>query len=110
MSKKPRKSRHRPVVVEMRSDPISDRYQTEVEYATNRLVRRYEKALRDRDATAQRLSAAVESRARASQIAELRRRLDIREYELMEIVKLMQPDTRARVGWRPVPASHGYPL
>lgn len=91
MSKKPKKSRHRVPVWDMRSDEISDRYQIEVDYATNRLMRRYEKALKFRDAAQQRLTKAIESKAKDSRLAELRRQLEIREYELMEIVKLMQP-------------------
>lgn len=110
MSKHPKKSRHRIPVRDMQSDEISERYQIEVDYATNRLMRRYEKALKNRDAAQQRLVKAIESRAKDSRLAELRRQLEIREYELMEIVKLMQPGNRTKVPWRPAPITHSQPF
>ena len=107
MSKKPKRSRHRvPAPQTMRSDPISERYQIEVDYATNRLQRRYERALKARDAAQARLLAAIERDAKASHLAELRRQVEIREYELGEIMKLMQPGNRTKVPWRPVPVTH----
>jgi len=88
---KKHKSRHRvpPQAYELHSDPISERYQIEVDYATNRLQRRYD--------------------AKVSRLAELRRQLDMREYELGEIMKLMQPGNRTKVPWRPVPITHTAP-
>lgn len=110
MAKK-HKSRHRvpPQAYELHSDPISERYQIEVDYATNRLQRRYEAALRAREAAQRRLRLATETNAKASRLAELRRQLDMREYELGEIVKLMQPGNRTKVPWRPVPVTHTAP-
>jgi hypothetical protein len=111
MSKK-HKSRHRipDCALQLRSDPIDERYQTEVDYATNRLQRRYERAVRARDAAQRRLALALEQSAKASRLAELRRQLDMREYELNEIVRLMMPANRAKVGWRPMPVTHAEPF
>lgn len=108
MSKKPKHSRHRvpAQALVVRSDPVDERYQVEVDYATTRLQRRYERSLKARDAVLRRLRAAIERNAKASYLAELRRQLEIREYELEEIVKLMQPGNRQRVPWRPVPVAH----
>jgi Rad3-related DNA helicase len=106
---KKRRSRHRipDCALEMKSDLISERYQTEIDYATNRLQKRYERALRVRDAAKQHLDKAIRKREKTSRVAELRRQLEIREFELSEIVKLMQPGNRSRVAWRPVPVTHG---
>ena len=92
--------------MQMRSDPIGERYQTEVDYSTNRLQHRYEQALKARDAAQRKLAAAIEKSSKQSRVAELRRQVDIREFELAEIMKLMQPGNRSRVGWRPVPVTH----
>lgn len=105
-----RKSRHRIPLREMHSDPIDDRYQTEVDYSTNRLQRRYERMIKARDAAQHRLAVAIERNRQASQLAELRRQLELREYELIEIVKLMQPNTRSNVPWRPIPITHSQPI
>jgi len=108
MSKHPKRSRHRipDCALELHSDPISERYQVEVDYSTNRLMRRYERALKARDAALAKLNTAITRNARAARLAELQRQLDIREYELGEIVKLMQPGDRSKVPWRPVPVTH----
>ena len=108
---KRKKSRHRipECALVMRSDPISERYQTEVDYSTSRLQRRYEHALKARDAALRRLNLAVQESAKNSRLAELRRQVDIREYELAQIVRLMQPGNRSKVGWRPVPVTHSQP-
>jgi hypothetical protein len=90
----------------LKSDPISERYQIEVDYATNRLVRAYARALKARDRAQTKLLAAVAHNAKESQLCELRRVLEIREYELKEIEKLMQPGNRAKVPWRPVPITN----
>lgn len=105
MVTKKRKSRHRiPVeALVLRSDPVDGRYQREVDAATNRLERRYRRAVQAREKAQQRLSVAAASNAKVSCLTELRRQLEIREYELAEIEKLMQPGNRARVAWRPVP-------
>lgn len=112
MSKKPKHSRHRipPQAFAMRSDPIDDRYQVEVDYSTSRLQRRYDRACKARDAAQRRLIRAIEQSTKVSRLAELRRQLEIREYELAEIVKLMQPGNRSKVAWRPVPVTHQLPL
>ena len=109
---KKHKSRHRipDCAFALRSDPIDERYQTEVDYSTSRLQRRYERALKVREAAQRRLSLAINSNAKSSRLAELQRQLDIREYELFEIVKLMQPDLRTKVRWRPVPITHSQPI
>jgi multidrug efflux pump subunit AcrA (membrane-fusion protein) len=91
----------------LKSDPISERYQTEIDYATSRLQKRYEHALKVRDAAQRQLDTAIRRREKKSRVAELQRQLDIREYELIEIAKLMQPGNRSRVAWRPVPVTHG---
>lgn len=44
MSKKPRRSRHRVPILEMRSDPITPEYQAEIDQSVARLERRYRKA------------------------------------------------------------------
>lgn len=107
MAKK-RKSRHRvPThVLGLRNDPIDERYQIEIDYATSRLQHRYERALKARDAAERRLTRVTRQSPKVSHLAELRRQLEIREYELTEIVKLMQPGNRCRVPWRPVPVTH----
>jgi hypothetical protein len=111
MAKK-RRSRHRipACALELKSDPIDERYQTEVDYATNRLQRRYERAVKARDAAQRRLALALTQSAKASRLAELRRQVEMREYELGEIVRLMQPANRAKVGWRPMPVTHAEPF
>ena len=102
---KTRRSRHRVPTIVVRPEPISERYRTEVEYSTNRLQRRYERALKARDAACKRLARASEGKTKSSRLAELRRQVDIREHELAEIEKLMQPSGRQRVPWRPVPVT-----
>lgn len=93
------------------SEPvISERYQMEIDMSTHRLKRRYEHALRARERAQHRLSVAIQKSNKSSRLAELRRQLEMREYELMEIVKLMQPSNRSRVPWRPVPTTHGQPV
>lgn len=109
MAKKTRRSRHRipDCAMQFHSDPISERYQIEVDMATNRLQRQYEHALRARDAAQRKLTLAIATSTKKSRLAELRRQVDMREYELAEVVRLMQPGNRAKVGWRPVPVTHG---
>jgi hypothetical protein len=76
------------------------------EINTTRLQRRYEHPVRAREAAQRRLALAIDTNAKTSRLAELRRQLDMREYELFEIVKLMQPGTRSKVPWRPVAVTH----
>lgn len=112
MSKHPNRSRHRvPTITVVVSDPISDRYQIEVDMSTQRLERRYCKAVKALEA-AQRRAERAQRRLQARQVtkrAAAQREYDTlllivedRRRELHEIELLMMPidyggrDTRRR--------------
>lgn len=101
MSKKPKKSRHRipPEALVIRSDPIDERYQAEIDVSITRLERRYRRAQKALEAAERRaerarrdLATVSNSRRRAKQryydqlllLVEERRR-ELREIELLMI-------------------------
>jgi hypothetical protein len=108
MAKKPRKSRHRipDCALELRSDPISDRYWTEVWASTARLERQYRKAQQALEAAerrAEKARAAVESAKTRAANRQAQQRYDKlllivedRRRELREIQRLMQADGYGR--------------
>ncbi|SLD50621.1 Uncharacterised protein [Mycobacteroides abscessus subsp. bolletii] len=98
---KVRKSRHRVPTLAMTSDPIDERYQAEIDTATNRLERRYRRAqcaLQKAQARAQRalqLHAAHPSRANRDVRDGLQVLVERRRAELHEIELLMLPTNYA---------------
>ena len=99
MSKKPKHSRHRVPVLAMTSDPISERYQIEVNISTNRLEQRYRKAVKALEAAERRAERArrlltesrSKSRATAAHYDRLLLIVEDRRRELREIERLMMP-------------------
>lgn len=109
MSKKPKRSRHRIPTLAFApiSDPVDERYQIEVDYSTNRLQRKYAQAVKAKERAEKKLQIAIQRNERKAVIREFQRKVEIAEYERLEILKLMQPGTRSKVPWKPVPVTHG---
>lgn len=120
MSKKRRKkSRHRIPNFTPKPDPISERYQAEVDRDTDRSVKAYAAAEKRLERAKQkaRLAEAQVKRSRMGQDGKRDqgawetacREVERRERELLEIAMLMQPEGRAsaqhrgRKSYRPVP-------
>ncbi len=95
---KVRKSRHRIPTLTMTSDPIDERYQAEVDAATNRLERRHRRAqlalqkAEARALRAQQLHATQPSRANRDIRNSLERLVEQRRRELRDIERLMLPN------------------
>jgi hypothetical protein len=83
-------------------EPISERYQAEVDVATAQLARRYAKAQASLERARTRHAAAT----RPAQRRELWRLILLREAELAEIAALMQPGTRSNRDGRRRRARH----
>lgn len=95
---KTKKSRHRTPVVQVRSDPVDERYQAEVDACTRRLEARYrkaeaalERAERRAAVARQELERTPTSRASKSYYQRLQELVDQRREELLEIERLMMP-------------------
>lgn len=93
MSKKPTRSRHRvPTITEIRSDPIDDRYQREVDHSVAKLEQRYRRAQKALDAAERRAERArTQRRPIKASVADLERAVEDRRRELREIEALMMP-------------------
>lgn len=110
------KMRHRVPNRPPRPEPISERYQAEVDHATAKLERAYMRAQK-RLEVAERRAHRVEVRAKPKpkDIEVAWAEVELRRQELAEIQKLMQPagapaKNRGRESYRPVPISHGIDL
>lgn len=92
MSKKPNKSRHRVPThaLQLRSDPISERYQREIDMSMERLEQRYRKAQRALQVTERKVE-----RARREAEDNTRNRENRRKYnELLELVEQRRRELR----------------
>lgn len=105
MSKKPKQSRHRvPVDYVRPPEPVSERYQAEIDSSVSRLTRKYERAQKRLAATeARRDRLAALPSTKAHELRSLELAIEQRRAELREIERLMMPGDYVRVGHRPVP-------
>lgn len=103
MSKKPKRSRHRipDCAFELRSDPIDERYQAEIDASTRRLEQRYrkaEQALAKAEAKAERLriqiDALAEKQREAARIAAHRAQEQQRVVEYIERIRVAAQQSR----------------
>jgi len=90
------RSRHRiPIGYVRSSDPISDRYQAEVDSHTNRLAKAHARAVKRVDEARARAARVTLTETRPTRIDAAWRELATREAELAEIERLMQPGNTA---------------
>lgn len=112
MSKKPKRSRHRipDCALELRADPIDERYQWEIDQSVAHLERRYQKAQKALEAAERRVEnvrLAIEAAARTGDRRRAERDYDKlqliveeRRRELREVERLMKPAVSGRDGRR----------
>lgn len=110
MTKK-RASRHRhPTHITPRVEPISERYQAEIDHSMSKLTRRYEKAKKSLEALERAEAWAVTKGGKSRNQTETRRMealIEQRRAELREIQMLMMPGDYTGSGNRPVPNGSG---
>jgi hypothetical protein len=104
------KSRHNVPSWYVKQEPISDRYQAEVDRSTAKLEKQYrdaekraEATARRRDKVARQLEREAKNRKLKKQLAELEALVVEREQELDKIRRLMLPGNYAGGTHRPVP-------
>ena len=83
-----------------RPEPISDRYQTEIDAATNKLERAYRNAGKRANRAERRVETARASHATSKAMEQLERELEARINELRRIEALMQPGNIAQAAHR----------